>query len=159
MTSATQPRVERPQVPEGYGAPDTDEGLLPWEWAEQKLTEAPNYWFATVRPNGRPHASPIWGIWMDGALYFDGSPETRRMKNIAANPNVAVHLESGDEVVIIEGAAGAVAAPPDKALAEQSHSGGHHPPWTQNEELSRPWRRAIQTSNLGRRLRLDRGVE
>ncbi len=119
MTSATQPRVERPQVPEGYGAPDTDEGLLPWEWAEQKLTEAPNYWFATVRPNGRPHASPIWGIWMDGALYFDGSPETRRMKNIAANPNVAVHLESGDEVVIIEGAAGAVAAPPDKALAER----------------------------------------
>ncbi len=39
---------------------------------------------------------------MEGALYLDGPPTTRWARNIAANPAVAVHLESGDEVVIIE---------------------------------------------------------
>ncbi len=113
LTTAKAPRVERPVVPEGYGMPESDEGLLPWAWAEERLTNAANYWFATVRPDGRPHSSPIWAVWMDGRLYFDGSPEARRMKNIAANPHVSVHLESGNEVVIIEGTAGAVTALPD----------------------------------------------
>jgi len=117
--SARTPRVERPKVPEGYGMPEDDEGLLPWEWADQKLADAANYWFATTRPNGRPHASPTWAVWVDGRLYFDGSPEARRMKNIAANPNVAVHLESGNEVVILEGTAVAAPVPPDPALAER----------------------------------------
>ena len=115
----TKPRVERPQIPDGYGTWNGDEGLIPWEWAEEKLKTGLNFWFATVRPDGRPHASPIWAVWLDGALYFDGSPETRRMKNIAANPEVAVHLESGDEVVILEGRAEAVPPPPDPALAKE----------------------------------------
>ena len=117
--SVTEPRVERPHVPEGYGAPDNPEGLLSWSWALERLECAQNYWFATVWPDGRPHSSPIWAVWLDGALYFDGSPETRRMKNIAANPAVSVHLESGNEVVIIDGTAGEVSAPPDTALAER----------------------------------------
>ena len=41
------------------------------------------------------------------------------MKNIAANPEVAVHLESGDEVVILEGRATAMAAPPPRELTER----------------------------------------
>ena len=117
--SATMPRTERPQVPEGYGMPEGDEGLLPWEWAEERLTNAEIYWFATTRPNGRPHSSPTWAVWLDGKLYFDGSSEARRLKNIAANPDVSVHLESGKEVVIIEGTARALGAAPERAFAER----------------------------------------
>ncbi len=47
--------------------------------------------------------TPVWGVWVDGALYFDGLPTTRWARNLAANPVVAVHLESGDDVVILEG--------------------------------------------------------
>lgn len=40
---------------------------------------------------------------MDGSLYFDGLPTTRWARNIAANPFAAIHLESGEEVLILEG--------------------------------------------------------
>jgi hypothetical protein len=61
---------------------------------------------------------PAWAAWVDGALYFDGSPETRRGRNLAANPNIVVHLESGDEVVIVEGEA-VYQGKPTPDIAEQ----------------------------------------
>ena len=48
---------------------------------------------------------PAWAVWVNDALYFDGSPETRRSRNLAKNPAISVHLESGDHVVILEGEA------------------------------------------------------
>ncbi len=75
-------------MPEGYGVPETDEGLLDWSWAVTRLESALNYWFATTRPDGRPHAMPAWAVWLDAALYFEGSPMTRRARNLAANPAV-----------------------------------------------------------------------
>jgi nitroimidazol reductase NimA-like FMN-containing flavoprotein (pyridoxamine 5'-phosphate oxidase superfamily) len=105
-------------MPQGYGVPETDEGMLDWSWAVERLKAAKNYWFCTTRPDGRPHAMPAWAAWIDGALYFDGSPETRRGRNLAANPAITVHLESGDEVVILEGET-QYGGRPDRALAER----------------------------------------
>lgn len=114
------PKRDRPEVPDGYGIPDDDdEGLLEWSWAEERLVASMNYWISTVRPSGRPHATPVWGIWHEGALYFDGSDQTRRMKNIAANPEISINLESGDEVVILEGTAASAEVPPQRALTEK----------------------------------------
>ncbi len=103
-------------MPEGYGVPENDDGLLDWSWAVERLVAAKNYWFGTTRPDGRPHAMPAWAVWLDGALYFDGSPETRRMRNLARNPAIVVHLERGEDVVIVEGVAEVVRRP-DPALA------------------------------------------
>jgi hypothetical protein len=104
-----QPLITRPRFPSGYL---TDpKGLLPWSYVEKKLLEAKNYWLCTVRPNGRPHAVPKWAVWLDGRLYFDGSPETRHSRNIADNPYVSVHLESGDEALILDGVARAYPKP------------------------------------------------
>jgi hypothetical protein len=100
-------------MPQGYGVPETDDGLLPWSWAIARLEAALNYWFATTRPDGRPHAMPAWAVWLDDSLYFEGSPETRRARNLAENPQVSVHLESGDEVVILEGRVEEVDAVPE----------------------------------------------
>jgi nitroimidazol reductase NimA-like FMN-containing flavoprotein (pyridoxamine 5'-phosphate oxidase superfamily) len=105
-------------MPDGYGVPPDNEGTLPWSWAVERLEQARNYWFSTTRPDGRPHAMPAWAVWLDGALYFEGSPETRRARNIAANPAVAIHLESGDQVVILEGEA-REASPPAPDLARR----------------------------------------
>ena len=111
-----EPAVDRPTMPQGYGIPATDEGMLPWDWARERLEQAPLYWVATTRPDGRPHVTPIWGAWVDNAFWFEGSPETRRGRNLAANPAVAVHVERGDDVVIVEGIAEEVTRP-DPALA------------------------------------------
>ncbi len=70
---------------------------------DERLRTEPIIWLATTRPDGRPHVAPTWAIWHENVLYFDGSPETRRMRNLAQNPAISVHLESGDEVVIVEG--------------------------------------------------------
>jgi nitroimidazol reductase NimA-like FMN-containing flavoprotein (pyridoxamine 5'-phosphate oxidase superfamily) len=96
--------------------PETDEGMLEWSWAVEQLTSARNYWFSTTRPDGRPHAMPAWAVWLDDALYFDGSPETRRGRNLTHNPAISVHLESGDQVVVLEGNA-TEAGRPEPAFA------------------------------------------
>ena len=106
-----QPIASRPEVP-GYGIPESDEGLLPWSAVVERLQTALNYWIATVDPKGRPHATPVWGVWLEGVLYFDGSPQTRRGRNLATNPAVVVHLESGDQVIILQGEAYELRAAP-----------------------------------------------
>ena len=109
------PQVTRPHFPKGYV--DNPKSLLAWEQVEQKLAEARHYWLCSVRPNGRPHAIPTWAVWVNGHIYFDGSPETRHARNIARNPCVSVHLESGEKVVIVEGTAKEVQPSSDLATA------------------------------------------
>jgi nitroimidazol reductase NimA-like FMN-containing flavoprotein (pyridoxamine 5'-phosphate oxidase superfamily) len=94
---------ERPILPEDYEAPSDQEGMIAWEWVVEQLEKARNYWICTVRPDGRPHAVPIWAVWVDGTLYFDGHPQTRWARNLAENPALTIHLENGNQVVILEG--------------------------------------------------------
>jgi general stress protein 26 len=67
--------------------------------------EAPVYWVSSTRSDGRPHAMPTWGTWLDDSFWFEGGAETQRMKNLARNPAAVVHVERGDDVVIVEGEA------------------------------------------------------
>lgn len=82
------------------------------------MAEASHYWICTVSPDGRPHATPVDGLWFEDQLYFRGGPQTRRNRNLAANPAVCVHLESGTDVVILHGDARELRVP-DRALATQ----------------------------------------
>ena len=101
---ADVPAAGRPAMPESYGLASAAEGeILPWSWAEERLRESRNYWVVTVRPDGRPHAMPVWGAWVDGAFYFGTGFDSVKGRNIAADPRATVHLESGDEVVVLEG--------------------------------------------------------
>lgn len=102
-TSPDAPRADRPVMPALYNVPEDADGLLPWRHAEERLESARNYWLATTRPDGRPHVRPVFGVWLGAVLYFDGFYKTRWARNFTAHPVVEVHLESGDEVVIVEG--------------------------------------------------------
>jgi nitroimidazol reductase NimA-like FMN-containing flavoprotein (pyridoxamine 5'-phosphate oxidase superfamily) len=115
MTTA---QVDRPVLPDDYGVPGDTEGVLPWSHVAERLAASRHYWICTTRPDGRPHATPIWGVFFEGQIYFDGSPETRRGKNLAVNPAITVHLESGEDVVIVDGTVEQI-TPPDRDFAER----------------------------------------
>ena len=66
---------------------------------------------ARVGPDGRPHARPVDGVGVDGALCFGGSPATRWVRNLLANPAISVHLSSEAEAIILEGTAEVVTDP------------------------------------------------
>jgi PPOX class probable F420-dependent enzyme len=99
---STRPTASRPKM-KHYGIETSSDGMLTWEWVEDQLTKARNYWLATTQPDGAPHVAPFWGIWQDGVLLFSTHAESRKARNLAANPRAAVHLESGDEVVMLDG--------------------------------------------------------
>lgn len=99
-----EPRRDRPYIPD-YGIPEDNKGLLPYSHVTDTLDAAQNFWVSTVRPDGRPHAMPVWGVVVDGKVHFGGGPNTRKARNLSDNPHVVVHSESGDQVAIVEGTA------------------------------------------------------
>lgn len=60
-----------------------------------------SYWLSTTRPNGQPHAAPVWGVWLDNAFWFGTAGQ--KIKNLASTPYAVVHLESAEDVVILRG--------------------------------------------------------
>ncbi len=103
------PLVDRPVVP-GYGIPEAIDGVLSWSWARERLQRATIYWLATAGSDAAPHLVPIWGAWVDDHWYVEGGP-TRWQRHLRENPQLAIHVEFGDEVVIIEGHAVELIAP------------------------------------------------
>lgn len=97
------PTAERPGIVAGYGIATGADGLMDWAWADAQLAASRNYWIATTRDDGHPHVAPIWAVWLDGALWFGTDTQSVKGRNLAARPDCSVHLESGDDVVIIEG--------------------------------------------------------
>jgi general stress protein 26 len=103
-SSDIEPRTERPHIP-GYGISKSKTGMLPWKWAAKMLADSREYWMVTVRPDGRPHAMIIWGLWFDGAFWFGTGGKTQKARNLAKNPNCIVGTQNAAEVVILEGIA------------------------------------------------------
>ena len=97
----TNPIVDKPDIPAEYGNPKQ---RLAWTEVERRLESATVYWIASTRPDGRPHVIPRDGTWLDGGLYYGGSPETVHNRNIIQNPHVVVHIGDGQEAIIVEGA-------------------------------------------------------
>lgn len=98
----SSPRVDRPQLPDGYGV-DTEGHYLTWEEVEDRLIESLHYWLSTTRADGRPHTVPRWGVWLDGRFWYDGSPQTRHVQNLGSSGPCVLHLESGQLATIVEG--------------------------------------------------------
>jgi nitroimidazol reductase NimA-like FMN-containing flavoprotein (pyridoxamine 5'-phosphate oxidase superfamily) len=59
----------------------------PWAEGRGRLEEAELYWLTTVRPDGRPHVTPLMAVWLDGAMYFCTGPDERKAKNLARSPH------------------------------------------------------------------------
>lgn len=101
----------------GYGllGPDEGTGLLPWQWAEERLVSSRNYWVVSLWPDGRPHAMPVWGLWHERSFWFSSSKGSRKARNLAADARCVVTTEDAADPVIMEGSAELVTEP--EALA------------------------------------------
>ena len=96
-----KPVADRPDIPYGLKGPKEGMGLIPWSRVSSRMQASYIYWVSTTRKDGRPHSIPVWGIWLDETLYFSNGALTAR--NVGRDPRVSVHLESGEDAVIIEG--------------------------------------------------------
>ena len=79
--------------------------------AGRRLHEDKVGWLITVSAKGAPQPVPIWFLWDgDSSLLVYSQPDMPKLRNIAANPRVALHLngdgDDGDgEVIIVHGRA------------------------------------------------------
>ena len=98
------PAVERPAMSD-YGVPSDPEGALPWSWAEERLVANRNYWVVTASAKARPSSMPVWGVWLPTTdrFWFSCSPNARKARNIATNPQCAFTVDDTVECVSVEG--------------------------------------------------------
>jgi PPOX class probable F420-dependent enzyme len=73
-------------------------------------------WLTTVRSDGQPQSVPVWFLW-DGQSFLIYSQRGKpKLRNIAGNPKVSLHLrgtDTGGDVVVFEG----IAERPSSAVA------------------------------------------
>lgn len=138
-TSATpSPVADRPRLPREYGVPASKDGLLDWPSVAERLARSRVYWVATSGPGGRPRVRPVDGLVVDGVLYVGGSPQTRWVRDLEANPQVSVHLDDGSDVVILEGEATRLhPVEPEMAKRLAAASNEKYPEYGMTEEAYR----------------------
>jgi len=88
------------RFPKGYGSAKRTIG---WDEVRQLLEEAPAYWLATTRSDGRPHVVPLDGIWVDDVWWYGGASRTVHIRNVHARPRAVMHLADPMQAVIVEG--------------------------------------------------------
>lgn len=84
---------------------DPDAEPLPWERTLDLLRAAELFWFTTVRRDGRPHVTPVVGVWHgEGLCVVTGTGE-QKARNLEHSDAVAVTTghntwASGTDVVL-----------------------------------------------------------
>lgn len=106
---------------------------------DARLETAPNIWFATVRPDGRPHLIPIWFVIDNERWYICTGSHSVKARNLHANPRVALALEDGSNAFVVEGEARPVAPNADvrrKFKAKYDWDITSDPPYDQVFEIT-----------------------
>ena len=99
---------------------DPEASATTWDEARNVLESAQLSWISTVRPDGRPHVTPLVAVWLDGAAYFTTGTDEQKAHNVNGNPHVVLttgcNSWDGGLDVILEGSAQRVT---DIALLER----------------------------------------
>jgi PPOX class probable F420-dependent enzyme len=75
---------------------------------ESRLRREAIAWLTTVREDGQPQPVPVWFSWDGEQFVVFSRPGTQKLRNIAVNPKVSLHLNSderGGQVVRFDGLA------------------------------------------------------
>jgi hypothetical protein len=63
---------------------------MSWSEARDRLELAEIFWISTVRPEARPHVTPLVAVWLDDALFFVTGENELKAKNLSYNPHVVM---------------------------------------------------------------------
>lgn len=95
---------------DGYGTPPIDwqrvRGTLATDTTQARGTGGPDRhtaWLTTINPDGTPHVTPVGFIQIDGVWYFNSGLESRKIRNIVANPRCLVSVATHPFDLVIEG--------------------------------------------------------
>jgi hypothetical protein len=96
-----------PRFDQRFSAPGA--AATPWSEVEACLDAAELFWLTTVRRDGRPHATPLIAVRIDGAMHFTTGLDEQKARNLEAHEEVV--LVTGNNTwdagldLVIEGAA------------------------------------------------------
>lgn len=83
--------MTRPQATKLDGRFSSPEAVpAKWDDTERALADAELYWLTTVRSDGRPHVTPLIGIWHDNAPHFCTGLTEQKTRNLEHNTRVAL---------------------------------------------------------------------
>ena len=87
----------------GFSADDAT--ATPWAEGRSRLQDADLAWLTTVRPDGRPHVTPVIFLWMGDAAYFTTGPNERKAANLSQSAHCILTtgcnvLDAGLDVVV-----------------------------------------------------------
>lgn len=93
-----------------HGFSERESTPTAWAAALEQLRVADTYWLSTVRPDGRPHVTPLIAVWHAEALWFATGPDERKARNLAENASCILttgcsDLAEGALDIVLEGRA------------------------------------------------------
>lgn len=103
MTVPSDDPTPTPELNEAFSEPGV--AAPSWGEVEAVLSAAEMYWLSTVRPDGRPHVTPLPAVWFEGALHISVGRHEQKAKNLARDPRCVLttgtnQLRSGLDVVV-----------------------------------------------------------
>src|SRR5919106_1015023 len=121
-----------------YGSP-----ALQWSRARDLLavpSQTDRFFLGTVGPDGRPHAAGVGALWLDGDLYVVSGPETRKSRNLAANPACTISASLNGIDLVFEGEATRVTDRPTlERLAAHYRDKGGWPAEVEGDAFTAPY--------------------
>jgi general stress protein 26 len=64
----------------------------PWDATRAALEAAELAWLVTLRPDGRPHATPLVPVWLEDCMYFATGAAEQKGKNLRADDRVLLQV-------------------------------------------------------------------
>ena len=94
------------QLDERFSGPDASPSS--WGDVRARLEGAETYWITTVRADGRPHSTPLVGVWHEDAFWFCTTSGEQKVRNLEHRRAALVAVGSSDFAgldVVVEGQA------------------------------------------------------
>ena len=97
-------------IAEVHGFSDPGAAPTPCAVGLEQVAAAETFWLSTVRPDGRPHVTPLIAVWHGDAIWFTTGSDERKAQNLASNPACVLttgrsDLAGGAFDVVLEGMA------------------------------------------------------